>query len=109
MPTTKHVPEDRLLHTIKALLAADLADSVRVISCPVFDLPEDHQWHHSHYIEVHPDGLVELWQFDGGQHVMVTACQDPQGEKAVAAAPLAPEMASAFLRGPDLQYASATP
>ena len=56
------VPQDRLLPAVKH--AVRNGQETRIVICPIGDLPEDHPVEQRPYIHVHPDGFVELWQYD---------------------------------------------
>jgi hypothetical protein len=56
------VPQDRLLPAVK--YAVRMERETRLVICPIGDLPEDHPVHQRPYVHVHPDGFVELWQYD---------------------------------------------
>lgn len=63
------VPPDRVLHAVRDALR--LGIGVKIVECPIEDLPQDHPWRQEHYMQVHPDGLVEVWRLDEcGIHVL---------------------------------------
>jgi len=75
MLTERWVPPEDLNRVVKSVLAQKLGVPVRLVACPIMDLPEEHPIKTSPYVEVHPDGLVEMWAWDGTAHVLDRAIQ----------------------------------
>ena len=86
MLIVRWVPPEDLMRVVKSVLSQNLGACVRLVRCPIMDLPEEHPVENSPYIEVHPDGLIELWEFDGESHVLAQSIKqdveltpDPEG------------------------------
>jgi hypothetical protein len=71
VPLIKHIgaDADRILHVIRSALF-DQA-SVRIVK-------DSRQPERTSFIEVHPDGLVELWAYDGKHHRVLMSVREPR-------------------------------
>lgn len=104
MPIVKHVDADadRILHAVKSALFDQAPESVRIVKVDRFEVPLPPE--QTSFIEVHSDGLVELWEYDGHRHSLRMSCIEPRApttsELTAAAAPWLSASSSASSRRP---------